>query len=147
MRLYFAYGSNMNPRQFQRRCPGSRVLGRAILRNHRFIITRRGYASVVPTPGTDVHGVLQELTPEDESTLDRYEGIEERIYRREELEVIPEAGPPVLALIYIDLELAEGHPRPGYLEGVLEGALHHGLPPTTIQAIEAWRHSPSPRDR
>lgn len=45
-RLYFAYGSNMDPEQFGSRCPNSRTLGTATLASYRFINTARGYASL-----------------------------------------------------------------------------------------------------
>ena len=74
-RLYFAYGSNLEPKQFGSRCPQSRVLGPATLAHHRFFITARGYASIEPSTGSRVHGVLAELTEADEASLDSFEGV------------------------------------------------------------------------
>ena len=47
MIYYFAFGSNLSPRQTPRRCPGARVLGDARLEDWRFWITTRGGASIV----------------------------------------------------------------------------------------------------
>lgn len=141
---YFAYGSNMHPGQLAARCPQSRFLGRAVLADHRFIINLRGYATVVPAVGEAVHGVLATLTPADEATLDRYEGVDCGVYRREFLPVTMEDGTVVAALIYIDSVVAPGCPRPGYLEGVLEGARHHGLPEGVITGIATWGNGREP---
>ena len=48
--LHFAYGSNMHRGLMQARCPDARVVGRAVLRDHRFVVTRDGYASVAAAP-------------------------------------------------------------------------------------------------
>lgn len=136
--LYFAYGSNMNEAQLKKRCPASHFLCRAALPDHRFVITSRGYASVVPRAGAMVHGVLIALTEPDERTLDRYEHVAEGMYRRATVEVITEFGYAVPALIYIDDIAGEGPPKPGYLERIIEGARRHALPPEAIAAIEAW---------
>ena len=39
--LHFAYGSNMHLGLMRARCPDARVVGRAVLRDHRFVITGR----------------------------------------------------------------------------------------------------------
>lgn len=141
MRPYFAYGSNMHPGQFRERCPGSRVVGRARLPGYRFLITTSGYASVEPSddPGAVVHGVLEELTPEDEATLDAYEGVREGLYRRDFLTVLRENNTPVQALVYVEMERREGQPRPGYLEAILEGARHHALPQEALDTLRRWQ--------
>lgn len=137
-RDYFAYGSNMDPEQFGSRCPQSRVLGPATLAHHRFFITARGYASIEPGTGSRVHGVLAELTEADEAALDYFEGVRHCIYRKESM-VVGWGGGELSALVYVDNETAHGRPKPGYLERVLRGARHHGLPPDAVQEIEAWR--------
>lgn len=137
-RLYFAYGSNINPEQFASRCPASRFIGRATLHGYRFIITVRGYANVVPEPGAVVHGVMAELTPRDERTLDRCEGVAVGIYRREMLRVLQDDGREAMALVYVDNETRIGMPKEGYLERIMEGARFHGLSGGAIKGLEAW---------
>src|SRR5258707_8084071 len=61
--LHFAYGSNMSAALMRRRCPGARLEGRACLPGYRFVIMRSGYASVVPAPGSIVHGLLWRGAP------------------------------------------------------------------------------------
>jgi cation transport regulator ChaC len=142
---YFAYGSNMDARQFAERCPASVFEGRAVLPDHRWIITNRGVASVIRSPGHTVHGVLARLTPADEKTLDRREGVASGCYRREFLEVMRGDGTRHLALVYVANDPGEGTPRPGYLERILAGAQHHGLPAAAIAEIESWKSLPPDR--
>jgi len=136
--LYFTYGSNMNEAQMAIRCPSSFFLCRARLPDHRFIITSRGYASVLEAPGCTVHGVLCAVTGPDERALDRWEEVRRNYYRRETRMVVTELGHSIPALIYIDNLVDEGAPRSDYLEGVLDGARRHGLPPEVIEEIGNW---------
>jgi hypothetical protein len=136
--LYFAYGSNMNEAQLKKRCPASHSLCRATLPDYRFVITSRGYASVVPHAGAKAQGVLIALTEPDERTLDRYEHVHEGMYRRATVQVVTEFGYALPALIYIDDIPGEGPPAAGYLERILDGARRHALPPDAIAEIASW---------
>ena len=76
--LYFAYGSNINLDQMAYRCPDARVIGPVVLEGYRLAFrgnaSGNGVATVVPHKGGKVHGLLWEITPACEQTLDRYEG-------------------------------------------------------------------------
>ena len=98
--LYFAYGSNLSPTQMAKRCPGSSPpVALALLRGYSWLINQRGYANVVHTgqaahmsntasglPKTEdqassyymnnTWGLLYELSPQDETLLDGYEGVD-----------------------------------------------------------------------
>jgi gamma-glutamylcyclotransferase (GGCT)/AIG2-like uncharacterized protein YtfP len=137
--LYFAYGSNMNHEQMLgNRCPGARLLGVATLPEHRFIINSRGVATILPSAGSRVLGAVWEITDEHERTLDHYEGVRRGYYRRERHQVDLADGGTVEALVYTASETSEGKPRPGYLEGILEGARQCGLPPEYVDGLAAW---------
>ena len=138
MPLYLPWRIRILRLHLKKRCPTSHSLCRAVLPDHRFVITSRGYASVVPHAGGKAHGVLIALTEPDEHTLDRYEHVHEGMYRRATVEVVTEFGYAVPALIYIDDIAGEGPPKPGYLERILEGARRHALPPEAIVEIEHW---------
>jgi len=73
--LYFAYGSNLDRRQFARRCPGSRPVAPAELRGYRLAFRGRGHADIVREKGGTVRGALYRVTARDAEALDRYEGV------------------------------------------------------------------------
>ena len=93
-RLYFAYGSNLALAQMATRCPGSSYVGRAVLPDYRWQINERGYANVLPSPGSSVHGLVFELgndpasSSSDEARLDRSEGVGSGAYIKEMCAVV-----------------------------------------------------------
>lgn len=144
--LYFAYGSNLNPSQMAERCPGHRVLGRARLERH--TIRFRGYgrdwegavATVEPDVRSTVWGALFELTTEHLTRLDEYEGYDgpgapTNLYDRVLVTVVPEGRDLVHALTYVMRPHDEGVPSRIYVETILEGMRHHGLPADAIERL------------
>ena len=95
--MYFAYGSNLSQAQMGVRCPMAKGLGVAVLESHRLSFTafsrgwNGGVADVVEAVGHKVWGFLYELTPEDLSALDFYEGYP-HLYDRRLLHVVPEVN-------------------------------------------------------
>lgn len=74
-RLYFAYGTNLNPdHMYQNRCPGSHFLCRGVLEGYRLVFnqsaTPGGMAGFERSPGNMVWGVLYCLPPEGHQILD-----------------------------------------------------------------------------
>ena len=143
---YFAYGSNLCVEQMARRCPDATDPRPATLADHDWLINERGVATVEPFDGSQVHGVLWQVDDHDLATLDSAEGVPVR-YRRDRLTVHTEQG-PAEAWVYIDHRVDPGPPRPGYLERIIDGALHHGLPHRWVEFLRRWDPSqwPVPRD-
>lgn len=133
---YFAYGSNLCVKQMARRCPGAVDPRLAVLADHDWLINERGVATLEPLSGSAVHGVVWTITDEDLAVLDRAEGVPDR-YRRDRYTVHTETRSSE-AWVYIDHRVEPGPPRPGYLERVIAGALHHGLPNTWIEFLRRW---------
>jgi phage replication-related protein YjqB (UPF0714/DUF867 family) len=142
---YFAYGSNLCVTQMTQRCPDAIDPRPARLAEHDWLINQRGVATVEPFPGTEVHGVVWQISDTDLLNLDRAEGVPVR-YRRERLTVHTDDGPSP-AWVYIDHRVEPGPPRPGYLERVIAGAVHHGLPGGWIDFLRRWdpKHWPITR--
>ena len=130
---YFAYGSNLCVRQMARRCPGAVNPRPAMLTDHDWLINERGVATVEPFDGSQVHGVVWQVSDHDLATLDSAEGVPVR-YRRDRLTVHTDDGPSE-AWVYIDHRVDPGAPRPGYLERIIDGAVHHGLPHRWIEFL------------
>ena len=139
---YFAYGSNLCVAQMARRCPGAADPRPAVLADHDWLINQRGVATVEPVAGRTVHGVLWQITEQDLAVLDRAEGVPLR-YRREVLQVRTDDGLSS-AWVYIDDRVEAGAPRPGYLDRVINGAVHHGLPRSWVNFLHRWDPSQWP---
>lgn len=142
---YFAYGSNLCVRQMALRCPGASNPRRAVLADHDWLINQRGVATVEPFDGTQVHGVVWQVSDHDLDALDSAEGVPER-YSRNRLIVQTDDGPSD-AWVYIDHRVNPGPPRPGYLERIIDGAEHHGLPQRWIDFLRRWDPARWPRPR
>jgi gamma-glutamylcyclotransferase len=138
---YFAYGSNLNWPQMQRRCPSSRFICIARLPDYQFGITRHsrlrncGTANVIAARGNEVWGAVYDICDEDLLILDSFEDG----YRREILPVFGLNGgeAPLQALVYIaELELDVPLPNAEYKRLILEGARHWKLPSLYLSILE-----------
>ena len=137
MSLYFAYGSNMCRAAMRRRCPSAHEIGPAVLDGHRFVITADGYASVLPTRGEVVHGLLWRLDPRTLAALNAYESLDSGLYRAVTLPV-RSGGRRAAALVYVARSRTAGAPRPGYLEDVVAAARDLDLPPDYVETLARW---------
>lgn len=139
---YFAYGSNMNWPQMQRRCPSSRFVCVGRLADYEFGITRHsrlrncGTANVYPVAGKEVWGIVYDISDSDLAILDSFEDG----YRRENLSVCPiEAGAPPLIDVLVYVAAIENNvPRPSaeYRRLIIEGAKHWNLPAPYLAGLE-----------
>ena len=73
MKLYLAYGSNLNKAQMAVRCPDAVPVGITRIPNHKLVF-RRGFLTIEPEEGSTVPVGVWEITDQDEKNLDRYEG-------------------------------------------------------------------------
>ncbi|MGH6674187.1 MAG: gamma-glutamylcyclotransferase family protein [Xanthobacteraceae bacterium] len=139
--LHFAYGSNMDRGIMRRHAPEAVAIGVALLADRRFVISSDGYASVVPTRGQSVYGVLWRLTPRDRVTLDRWECIASGQYRAETLQVRVVGGLRQ-ALVYVARPHfgigTRGRPKPDYMELVLAAARSWELPAGYVASLQVW---------
>lgn len=145
--LYFAYGSNLCPRQMAERCPTAVALGRATLPGYRLVFPRRasdweggGVAGIEPDEQTNVEGVLYEMQAADWAALDIYEGVEEGHYYRAQVEVLTPTGERLEATTYIAVResATDIAPSARYVRTILTGIDAHGLPATWRSPIEAF---------
>lgn len=136
--IYFAYGSNMSPLQMNRRCPTSKVLGKAILHNYEFVIEGRGFASVDYSVGGNTHGVLWLVPNHEIRTLDAFEGVSNKTYIKKCINVDYD-GESIKALVYIATDKDIGEPTDDYLHRILYGAVKFGLPSKYIEYLESFK--------
>ena len=71
MKLYGAYGSNLNLKQMQRRCPNSYPIYSIYLEN--FILAFKGVADIEKQKGSICFMAVYEITKSCEKALDIYE--------------------------------------------------------------------------
>lgn len=85
-RYYIAYGSNLNINQMKMRCPMSKPVGTAIIKNYELLFkgSKTGsYLTIEKKDGASVPVAIWAVSPEDESFLDFYEGYPEFYYKKE----------------------------------------------------------------
>lgn len=129
----------MSAHQMRARCPGSRPAGVAELANWRFIITRRGTANIVRARGSRLFGTLGHCLPQHLATLDRYEAVRLRVYRRRTVVVTLADGRRRHAIVYVSSLHQTGRARREYLRtAVLPGALAFRLPEDYIAELSRW---------
>jgi len=138
---YFAYGSNLNWPQMQRRCRSSKFVTIARLPDYDFGITRHsrlrdcGTANVFPVAGKEVWGAVYDVSDDDLVIMDGFEDG----YRREFFSVYPpdNGSQPLPVLLYVAaIESGVPPPSPEYKRLILEGAHHWEFPSTYIAMLE-----------
>ena len=135
--LHFAYGSNMHPAVMRKHAPRAEPLGAARLANYSFVITADGYASIIPSRGTTVHGVLWRITPRDRVTLDLWENVAGGLYRAATMPVhVGCRSRP--ALVYLSRPRGNGEPKAGYMEIVVAAAHTWAFPADYINTLRCW---------
>jgi gamma-glutamylcyclotransferase (GGCT)/AIG2-like uncharacterized protein YtfP len=125
--LYFAYGSNLWRHQMTNRCPDHREIGAGCLTGWYWIITTRGYASIVVSEGDYVLGTVYELTESDVLSLDQFEGVAHGNYLKEMISVNV-CGREMICLVYIDPIIEEGNPKEEYVVRINNGIRDAGFP-------------------
>ena len=127
-RYYLAYGSNLNPTQMKARCPNSKKIGKAIIKDYRLMFKKSGtgyYLTIEKAFGKIVPVGVFIVTQSDENTLDVFEGCPNHYYKKSlNVEVQEEDNTVrnIEGFVYIlheDREL--GEPSKDYVKKVLQG--------------------------
>jgi hypothetical protein len=152
MRLYFAYGSNLNWPQMQARCPDASFVCQAVLRDHTLAFTRDspprgcGVADALFARSSDLFGVLYRVSDADIATLDRLEGHLPGVdaYRRVEKRVERLDGDKdpatVVAETYVVANpIPHVPPSRAYLALIVSGARSRALPSAYVERISQIR--------
>lgn len=144
MLWYFAYGSNLDPGTFLgRRRMRPRDTRRARLDGYRLVFDlpigkgERAVANVAPDPEACVHGVAYAISRPGAIWLDRTEGVP-RAYQRVEVPLAGDDDAPFTGFTYVSDRRRPGRkPSERYMNLLLAGARHHGLPDDYV----AWLRS------
>ena len=133
-RYYIAYGSNLNKRQMERRCPDARAVGTAELPGWRLMFkgSKSGnYLTIERADGYTVPVAVWAVSERDERNLDRYEGCPTFYYKKEvRLPVKLASGKTkkLTAFVYImHEERSLGIPSLAYIRTCEEGYRNFGF--------------------
>ncbi|MBQ9256036.1 MAG: gamma-glutamylcyclotransferase [Acidaminococcaceae bacterium] len=124
MKLYIAYGSNLNIDQMKHRCPDAQIVGTTFISGYRLTFRgnsrHNGVANVEPEKGSIVPVGVWLISPMDEVALDRYEGYPWLYYKKDFRILIH--GKIRMAMGYV---MTPGHeyaaPSDSYLQTIVDG--------------------------
>ena len=114
MKLYFAYGANLNKHNMAYRCPDAVPVESFYLPGYQLVFS--GVATIVPDPAGCVAGALWAISDADEKSLDAFEGYP-ALYRKETIKfddlefmvyVMNSSWPSEPSLNYV-MTIAEGY--------------------------------------
>jgi hypothetical protein len=153
-RLYFAYGSNMNPAQVTALCGHPpKVVGIASLPGHRLAFYGHsktwdsGLETVEPAPGEAVWGALYEISFADAEALDGYQDARldgAGAYFHYPTVVLGAECKSYPALLYKkDMADERKEPSREYLEHIIQGGAHHGLPGDYLEKLRGIATHPA----
>ncbi|MET0387569.1 MAG: gamma-glutamylcyclotransferase family protein [Polyangiales bacterium] len=145
--LYFAYGSNLDETQMRRRCASARRVGVATLPDYALSFDGHSrvwcgpVASLLPLPGSLVHGLVYDLQACDLAALDRFEGYPSS-YTRIEVSLSDASGAGLRALTYVrpsgDPRFTRGAPPVAYLTLLEQAYQRHGFDLGLLSAAARW---------
>ena len=135
---YFAYGSNLNHKQMNCRCPDNKFIKRVYLGNYKFIYdgysSNRGgaVANILKSVDNIVWGGLYEISKSDLANLDRREGYPDS-YDRKELKVKDDHGNIYKAITYFRIGEKIGIQSDKYNKIIIDGAKDCNLPDSYVK--------------
>ncbi|KAF5883741.1 gamma-glutamylcyclotransferase isoform X1 [Clarias magur] len=126
--LYFAYGSNLLKERLQLRNPSATMQSVAKLQdyklvfgNHKGVVSkswRGGVASIEPSKGDTVWGVMWRIKTAHRTSLDRQEGVKSGVYSPVYVDVLSR-GQTLACRSYIMNNRVEAPPSPQYLKALV----------------------------
>jgi len=121
MKLYFAYGSNLNLKQMEKRCPDSKLITKDKIPNYQ--LNFAGPLTIINERHQQVIGAVFEISKKDEMALDHYEGWP-HLYKKKTLTT--KKGYTVMTY-YISKNIEYRMPSNNYLLAVQQGYLDCNL--------------------
>ncbi len=144
MKLYAAYGTNLDPRRMSKRCPHSPLRTTGWLTGWRLTFGGEEHGwdgalvTIVPDPIEQVFVALYDVTEDDVSSLDEWDFADTGLYRKLKVRVSTMTGEQV-AWVYVLDAYEGGLPSASYL-GVLADAAEAADAPADY--VVALRHRP-----
>jgi len=131
----------MDPSQMQSRCPGNTLIGIGCLPHYTLIFSRwsrswnSGTADIVPQMGSEVWGVLYDLTLD---SLRRVDTFADYPNSYERLDISVHLGGEVIpALTYVAIRQGIFAPSKAYLDKMIVGATKSNMPESYLSFLRA----------
>jgi gamma-glutamylcyclotransferase (GGCT)/AIG2-like uncharacterized protein YtfP len=140
MALYAAYGSNLDPERMSLRAPHSPLQGSGWLEGWRLTFGGEDVSwegplgTVVEDPGHQVYVSLYDVHPQDEKTLDEWEGVAIGLWNKIRVRVSTLDG-ETTAWIYVLNAYEGGLPSARYLGMIAEAAEAGGAPDDYVSEL------------
>jgi len=144
---YFAYGSNLDLAQMKIRCPSSELISKGSLSDYRLTFNRYssgwggGVADVIQGKGSEVWGLVFELSNSDLKRLDSYEGCyndQTSLYERWKAVINTPKGQISDVWVYTVVEKQKFvQPTLEYLQIIKDAAVRWNFP--KITEVETWQ--------
>lgn len=128
-KTYVAYGSNLNLKQMENRCPTAKVIGTGFVKGYELLFrgkNGRAVATIEPNPINDVPVVLWKIDSEAEHILDVYEGYP-ILYRKEDISVSLDNGQDIEAMVYLINYGRIASPSKYYYNVIYKGYLDNNI--------------------
>jgi len=142
VRLYAAYGSNLDPEQMRQRCPHSPSRGAGWLEGWRLTFGGEdlgwegALATVVEDPGSRVFVMIWDISDADEEQLDRWESADTGLYRKIRVRTQTLEG-EVLTWLYVLDGYEGGLPSARYLGVMADAAERAGAPDDYVAELRS----------
>jgi gamma-glutamylcyclotransferase (GGCT)/AIG2-like uncharacterized protein YtfP len=143
--VYFSYGSNMDVNKLKQICSSSKLLGVARVRGYRlsfsieseYWIWKGGVGDIIRDDGSEVWGLIYELSDSDLDTLDKYE-VAPPVYRRISIEAMS-AEKKVPGVWTYEVAEKKGFvlPSKAYLDIIKSAAEKYGFPSSYKRFLDA----------
>ena len=129
VKLYIAYGSNLNLAQMAARCPSASIYAAGLLNNWELIYRgtqTNSHATIRRKKGSFVPVLVWKIQPRDEARLDIYEGYP-RYYFKQNV-MVDINGKKKKAMVYImDERQLPGRPSLQYIRTIRKGYLDNSF--------------------
>lgn len=129
MKLYVAYGSNLNLNQMAYRCPSAKIYRTGILNNWELLYRghkNNSHATISRKRGGKVPVLIWEITSSDEYQLDIYEGFPTYYYKQNIMVTIGNQKKKAMAYI-MNKSQKPGRPSKSYIETIYQGYLDNSF--------------------
>lgn len=144
---FFLYADNLNLTQLKRRAPEHQFLFKAYLPDHTITFGRWsnqwrcGLATITPSAGERVWGAVFELTQEDITELDKFEGdLPEGAFRHVEIHVYTEDDQKSFVTTHVGQAIGKFKAKDHYLDWVMAGVRHWKLPDECVDMWDLFRN-------